>query len=100
MGFKEEITLNGWTLRFSRLAHYVDKQTKKHFKFSLRLGKLYDWKPSYWNYALVGGVGSILNWLFFVSFRSVLGDLAWWLGLFIAWNSNYFLSKMWVFKSD
>jgi len=91
--------MNGWTLRFSRLAHFLDKQTKKHFKFSLRLGKLYDKSPSYWNYALVGGIGSILNLIaYLITLNVVDYFFAWLLGLIIAWNFNYFLSKLWVFK--
>jgi putative flippase GtrA len=69
-------------------------------KLHPKLGELYDWAPSYWNYAIVGGLGILLNWALFILLRGFLGDIAWWIGIITAWHSNFLLSKVWVFKHE
>ena len=75
---------------FSRFAHRVHP----------KVGQLYDWEPSYFNYAFVGGIGVLLNWALFLVLRGFVGDLAWWVATIAAWHSNYLLSKIWVFKNE
>lgn len=75
---------------FSSLAH----------KIHPKIGQLYDWEPTYWNYAFVGGLGVGLNWILFILLRGFLGDIAWWIATVGAWHSNYLLSKIWVFKNE
>lgn len=65
-----------------------------------KIGQLYDWEPTYWNFAFVGGIGVLINWILFLLLRGVLGDLAWWLGVLLAWNFNYLFNKIWVFKNE
>ena len=72
----------------SKLAHKV------------RLGALYDKYPSYWNYAIAGGTGVIIQYL--VTGLFIALTFPWWaamaLGIFVAWNANYVLNKRWVFN--
>jgi len=74
--------------------------SKLAYKIHPKLGELYDWQPSYWNYAFVGGFGVLINWFIFLLLRPFLFDLAWWIGVLVAWNFNYGLSKIWVFKNE
>ena len=71
---------------FSKLAHMLHPT----------VGKLYDWQPAYWNYAFVGGLGMIINWTVWMLLG--MGQIAWWIGIFMAWNFNYLFSRYWVFR--
>ena len=65
------------------------------------LKKLYNWRPQYWNFALVGAVGVVLQYIITAVLMGV--GLPWFLamgiGIFAAFNSNYFFNKTWVFNS-
>lgn len=66
------------------------------------LAKLYLWKPVYFNFAIVGAFGILLQYV--VTWMLLTLGLPWWaamfLGIVAAWNSNYILNKNWVFSND
>ena len=68
------------------------------YKIHPKIGQLYDWSPTYWNFAFVGALGMLINWLAFTASLGLGVTLAWFLGVLVSWNFNYILNKIWVFK--
>jgi putative flippase GtrA len=74
--------------------------TQAH-KIHPKLGELYDWGSQYWNFAMVGAVGVV--WQYLITWLLMGVGLPWWfamaIGIFVAFNSNFVLNKSWVFKN-
>lgn len=70
------------------------------FKLHPSIGKLYMRFSDYWNFALVGALGVV--WQYLLTWLLLSLNFPWFfamfIGILVAWNSNYFLNKHWVFK--
>lgn len=64
------------------------------------LAKVYEWQPVYFNFALVGAFGVFLQYV--ITWTLITAGFPWWFAMFmgiaVAWNSNFIFNEKWVFK--
>ena len=64
------------------------------------LAAVYGWNPKYFNFALVGFIGVL--WQYILTWLFIGVGLPWFIamatGIFAAFNSNFILNDRWVFK--
>ncbi len=77
----------------------ISRYLAKIPRVGVTLAKVYEWQPRYFNFALVGATGVVIQYLFTWMLMNV--GVPWFLamavGIFAAFNSNYWFNKVWVF---
>jgi putative flippase GtrA len=57
-------------------------------------------KKRYIKFLVVGGVGTVINYIIFRTLRNIIWlDIAWFIGIVIASTSNYILNEAWTFDN-